>query len=388
MRRRISFALLISLVLGACGAGSPRLPSHTPIPEAATATRPAAPGAQVLGPPGPLHFTVQTAAQGLEAPWALDLGTDGSVWVTERPGRVRVIRNGQLLPTPALTLNVVSRPGCESGLLGLALRGSSAYVYYTHGAAQGNINRVSRFTLQGDRLSGEQVLLDGIPGGTCYHFGGRLRFGPDGLLYITTGEGYVPSRAADPNGLNGKVLRIRPDGTGEQVFAWGFRNPEGIAFDAAGRLYASNNGPTGDLGLCCHDEIDLVRQGAFYGWPAWAANVRTRYPQDGLPPRVPPLAESGTDTWAPSGITFYSPHPGEQPTLLMAELRGQALRRFIVDASNPALVASQEIVLAGQGRLRDVEPGPDGCLYVLTTNRDGRGAPRPGDDRVLRLCPS
>jgi glucose/arabinose dehydrogenase len=246
-----------------------------------------------------------------------------------------LIRNGQLLPTPALTLAVVSRPGCESGLLGIAVRPPYAYLVYTHLGVQGNVNRVSRFTIQGDRLSGEQVLLDGIPGGACYHLGGRLRLGPDGLLYVTTGDGYVAAHAADRNGLNGKVLSLRPDGSGEEVFAWGFRNPEGIAFDAAGRLYASNNGPTGDLGLCCHDEVDLVGRGAFYGWPAWAANTRTSYPQQGLPPRVPPLAESGTDTWAPSGITLYAPHPGEQPSLLVAELRGQALRRFVIDANKP-----------------------------------------------------
>jgi aldose sugar dehydrogenase len=378
--------LVIVLLLAACGPGVPSLTATPEPPPSSTGA--AEPASRALTPPGPLHVTVQTVAQGLVAPWAVAFAGDGGIWVTERPGRVRVIRSGRLLPAPALVLNVVSRPGCESGLLGLALRGPYAYVDYTHGGPQGNADRVSRFTVQGDRLTGERVILDGIPEGACYHFGGRLAFGPDGLLYVTTGDGYVPSRAANRAGLNGKILRIRPDGSGEEMFAWGFRNPEGIAFDGAGRLYASNNGPTGDLGLCCHDEIDLVRQGGFHGWPAWAATTRTSYPQDGMPPRVPPMAESGTDTWAPSGVTLYSPRGGEQPTLLVAELRGQALRRFVLDASNPALVRSQQIVLSGQGRLRDVVSGPDGCLYVLTTNRDGRGTPRAGDDRLLRLCPT
>jgi glucose/arabinose dehydrogenase len=366
--RQSVLALLAGVVLAACGG-------------AASASR-------SLSVPGPLHLTAQTVAEGLEAPWALDVAADGSIWVTERPGRVRIIRNGQLLPTPALTLGVVSRPGCESGLLGIAVRAPYAYVVYTHSGAQGSVNRVSRFTIQGDHLVAERVLLDGIPEGGCYHFGGRVTIGPDGLLYVTTGDGYVASRAASRTGLNGKVLRMRTDGSGEEVFAWGLRNPEGIAFDPAGRLYASNNGPTGEFGLCCHDEIDLVRQGAFYGWPAWAANTRTSYPGSGLPPRVPPMAESGSATWAPSGIAMYAAHPGDQPALVMTELRGQELRRFVLDPANPAAVRSQDVLLAGQGRLRDVVSAPGGCLYVLTTNRDGRGTPRPGDDRVLRLCPS
>src|SRR5206468_7351919 len=135
------------------------------------------------------------------------------------------------------------------------------------------------------------------------------------------------------------------------------------AFDSLGRLYASNNGPTGDLGLCCHDEIDLIQPGGFYGWPEWAAGVRTSYPQGGLPAqRVPPVAESGQTVWAPSGMTFYSPAKEERPTLILAELRGQILRRFILDGADPAKVIAQEAVLQGVGRLRDAVAGPDRCL--------------------------
>jgi glucose/arabinose dehydrogenase len=299
---------------------------------------------------------------------------------------VRVVRGGALLPNPALTLNVVTQSGCEGGLLGIAVREPYVYLYYTYAGAGGNANRVSRFTMEADRLASEQVLLDGIPGGACYHFGGRIKFGPDGWLYLTTGEGFIASRAADPNNLNGKILRIHEDGSGREIFAWGFRNPQGIAFDAEGRLFASNNGPTGDLGLCCHDEVDLVQQGGFYGWPAWAGNLRTSY-QGSLPPRIPPMAESGSDVWAPSGITLYAPAKDQRATLLVTELRGQVLRRFLLDAANPAVVAAQEVVLQGQGRLRDVVAGPDGCLYVLTSNRDTRGSPQASDDRLLKLCP-
>ncbi|HET9849683.1 MAG TPA: PQQ-dependent sugar dehydrogenase, partial [Candidatus Dormibacteraeota bacterium] len=253
----------------------------------------------------------------------------------------------------------------------------------------GNTNRISKFTMQGDTLVNEQMLLDGIPGGTCYHFGGRLKLGPDGYLYATTGEGFVASRAATSSGLSGKILRLHSDGSGMEVFAWGFRNPQGIAFDSKGRLFASNNGPTGEFGLCCHDEIDYVQQGNFSGWPEFAATVRTSFGQDGMPAqRSGPIAESGSSTWAPSGITFYSPRDGELPTLLVATLRGQALRRFVIDANDPNHVIAQEVVLQGKGRLRDIVAGPSHCAYLLTSNRDTRGTPQAGDDHVFQLCPS
>jgi len=338
--------------------------------------------------PQPLNFMVRSVAEGLVAPWALAFAADGTIWLTERPGRVRIIRKGQLLPTPALSLNVVTNTGCESGLLGIAVKEPDVFLYYTYRGSGGNTNRISRFTIQGDSLVGEQVLLDGVPGGTCYHFGGRLKLGPDGWLYATTGEGYVPSRAASSSGLSGKILRLHLDGSGPEVFAWGFRNPQGIAFDAGGRLYASNNGPTGDLGLCCHDEIDYIQPGGFYGWPEFAATVTTRYGQDGMPAtRSGPIANSGDSTWAPSGITFYTPKSTERATLLVAELRGQALQRFIIDASDPSKVISQEVVLQGKGRLRDIVAGPDHCAYLLTNNRDTRGTPMPGDDHLFQLCP-
>jgi glucose/arabinose dehydrogenase len=390
-RRALPAAACLLLGLTGCRTGTanhPTSPSPSRSVTPSAAATPAPTPIPTLQPAGALNFKIDSVATGLAAPWALAFASDGSVWFTERPGRVRVIRNGQLLPDPALSLNVVTQAGCESGLLGIALKSSYAYLYYTYRGASGNTNRVSRFTIQADHLAAEQVLLDGIPGGSCYHFGGRIKFGPDGLLYITTGEGFVPSRATDPNNKSGKILRMNDDGSGQEVYAWGFRNPQGIAFDSAGRLYASNNGPTGDLGLCCHDEVDLVQQHAFYGWPAWAGNVRTSYGQGGLPDRVPPIAESGTNTWAPSGITFYSPRPNEQQTLFVTELRGQALMRLTIDPQNPTHVTAQEVALQGQGRLRDAVAGPDSCLYVFTNNTDSRGTPRAGDDHLLRLCPT
>ena len=387
-----AFAVILAVVtLAACTTAARQQGTGARPSKSAQTAQPAPSPTQTsaLRAPGPLQFNQQSIAQHLVAPWALAFAKDGSIWLTERPGRVRVIRNGQLLPDPAATIGVVTANGCEDGLLGMAIQEPYAYLYYTYAGSGGNTNRVSRFSISGDKLASEQVLVDGIPGGTCYHFGGRLKLGPDGWLYFTTGEGFVASRAADPNNLSGKIMRVRVDGTGREVFAWGFRNPQGLAFDSSGRLYASSHGPTGDLGLCCNDEVDLVQQGGFYGWPAWAATVRTSYPRGSLPEaRVPPVAESGrTITWAPSGMTFYAPSKDEQPTLLLAELKGQELRRFLIDPADPGKVTSQEITLQGQGRLRDAVAGPDGCLYVLTNNTDTRGTPRAGDDQLLKLCP-
>lgn len=343
-------------------------------------------------------------ATGLEAPWELAQAPGGLSLLTERmKGQVRVLQNGALQPGAALTLSVASGPGIESGLLGLALRPGFpnppyVYAYYTYTGAAGKVDRVSRFTYSGGTLGGEQVLLDGIPGGACCHFGGRLAFGPDGDLYVTVGDGQVPQRAEDVNSLNGKILRVTDDGSaapgnpfpGSRVYAYGFRNPQGLAWDPAGHLYVSDNGPTGELaGLYHHDSIFLVTPGGFHGWPIYAGNVATgQQPTASLPARVAPVAESGDDTWAPSGMTFYTPAANQEPTLLVGTLLGQAVRRFVFDPANPAHLLSQEVVLSGQGRTRDVVATPDHCLLVLTSNRDGRGSPHPGDDQILRACPT
>ena len=398
--------LLPLVILLACAPGSTArrspTPSHSPSKTAqARATATPSPSPTALAPPQPLHFQVQPIATGLVTPWQIVFGPNGMALVTERPGRVRALQDGQLQPDPLLTLPVSSTPGNESGLLGMALHPAFpnppwVYLYYTYGGASGKVNRVSRFTYTAGKLASEQVLLDGIPGGVCCHFGGRLAFGPDGDLYVTVGEAQQPQRAQDAHSLNGKILRLGADGgvpadnpfPGSPVYAFGFRNPEGLAWDPSGHLYVSDNGPTGDLGMCCHDEIDLVTAGGFYGWPLYAGNTSTgQQPAGPLPNPVPAIVESGMETWAPSGMTFYAPAPGQQPTLLVATLRGQALRRFVIDPAHPDHVVTQEVVLSGYGRLRAVVAGADRCLYVLTSNRDGRGSPQADDDRVLRACP-
>jgi glucose/arabinose dehydrogenase len=391
---------VLTLIACAPGGSSPKpspSPSHRPssTPSATASVTPQA--------PQPLHFQVQPAATGLEVPWELGQGPNGLWLVTERMnGQVRVFQGGQLQPGPALSVQVAAGSGVESGLLGLALHPGFpnpplVYLYYTYqGASGGKTNRVSRFTWSSGKLTGEQVLVDGIPGGTCCHFGGRIAFGPDGDLYVTVGDGQQPQRAEDVSSPNGKVLRLGDDGSpatgnpfpGSRVYAYGFRNPQGLAWDPAGHLYVSDNGPTGEFGLFHHDEIDQVTSGGYYGWPLYAGNLATgQQATTQLPNPVPPVVESGNDTWAPSGMTFYAPTAEQQPTLLVGTLLGQAVRRFIIDPANPGHLLSQEVALNGYGRIRDVVATQDHCILVLTSNRDGRGTPQADDDRVLRACP-
>lgn len=398
--RLLPLGVALLLVGAGCATdGRPKPPGREGRPPAA---------GQGGGGDAAVAFRVETVATGLETPWSLALLPDGAILLTERPGRLRVVRGGRLLPEPAAQMPVAAVG--EGGLLGLALHPRFpdrpfAYLYYTHRAGGRLSNRVARFRVAeggpaGFRLGEEKVLLDGIPGGTI-HDGGRLRFGPDGMLYVTTGDGGRPALAADPKSLAGKILRLRDDGgvpednpfPGSPVWSYGHRNPQGLAWDDLGRLYASEHGPTGEFGHCCHDEVNLIEPGRFYGWPlragrepaGAAARLGLREPS---PPPVDPLAESGSDTWAPSGMAFTPEGgAGESGSLWLATLRGGHLRRLTLGAGDPPGVVRQGVALDGYGRLRDVAPGPDGCLYVLTSNRDGRGRPAAEDDRLLRLCP-
>jgi len=331
---------------------------------------------------------VQLVAANLEVPWALDFAPDGRIFFTERVGRIRVIQNGVVQPQPWATLSVTEQPGSEWGLLGLTLDpnfASNHYVYVYYTAAGGGPNRIVRMIDQNGSGVVDNVLLDAIPAGGN-HNGGRAKVGPDGMLFATAGESGVGQLAQDLKSLGGKVLRLARDGSvpadnpfpGSFVYSYGHRNPEGIAWHPEGGLYETENGPSSSPPFCCHDEINLIQPGVNYGWPlvyGIAGDSRFR----------DPLLESGASTtWAPSGAAFISSGP-LQGSLLFTGLQSRALHRVVFGADGKT-VAFQEQLLKGQfGRLRDVEPAPDGSFYVLTSNRDGRGSPSADDDRILRV---
>lgn len=324
---------------------------------------------------------VTVVVGGLEVPWALAFAPDGRLFVTERPGRIRIVTDGHLEPTPLATLPVVAQG--EGGLMGLALDPAFAqtgrlYTCYTADKRGRTINRVVTLVARGSTATEERVLLDDVPGAGI-HDGCRVKFGPDGKLYVTTGDAGQSQLAQRRDSLAGKILRLNPDGSvpadnpfsGSPIYSLGHRNPQGLAWDRAGRLFASEHGPSGiPWG---HDELNLIRPGRNYGWPEV-------YGRSGDSRFVDPILESGTDTWAPSGIAIVG------DDLYMAALRGQRLLR--VRLSTEGTVAGVTNLLERtHGRLRDAVLGPDGALYVTTCNRDGRGSPAPGDDRILRLVP-
>ncbi|MBI2859378.1 MAG: PQQ-dependent sugar dehydrogenase [Chloroflexi bacterium] len=317
-------------------------------------------------------------ARNLEIPWALDFLPDRSMVFTERPGRVRLVdASGGLVPQPLLVVPDVARIG-EGGLLGIAVhpdfnRNQFIYIYYSYPEGNGNSNKVVRYRKAGNSLSGPVTIISGIPGASN-HDGGRIKFGPDGYLYIAAGDGSVPALAQDKSSLAGKILRIKGDGsippdnpfTGSPIYSYGHRNPQGLAWDDQGRLWATEHGSSAT------DELNLVQSGKNYGWPV----IRGEQSASGM---ESPVLQSGTDTWAPSGTAFRN------GSIFFGALRGQSLFQVQINNQPPSL---QRHLNRSFGRIRDVVVGPDGLLYITTSNRDGRGVPSPNDDQIIRINPS
>lgn len=377
-------ATLLVTLLG-CGGGSDRSPNPNPTPEP--------PGGG--GPPGgwPVtaftaadgtRFGVQTLATGLQIPWALAFTPDGRLFITERPGRVRIYQNGQLLAEPALTLSGVFTSG-ESGFLGIAVHPAFStnrhvYLTYTATTSRGPVLRLMRFREVDNRFGEGVVLLDDVPAANI-HNGSRVKFGPDGLLYVSLGDVAEPSVAQDVASLNGKFLRLNDDGTSaagnrfsSPVYTFGHRNPQGMDWHpVTGDLWATEHGQTGN------DEVNVIESGANYGWPVIEGN-QTR------PDMVAPVVFYNPAV-APSGAAFSrgTAIPAFRNQLFVATLRGMALLRLTVGGRR--VTAQERLIENRYGRLRDVVSGPDGYLYISTSNRDGRTTPVAEDDRLLRIVP-
>lgn len=251
-----------------------------------------------------MSIDVEIVAENLEVPWAIDFAPDGRIFITERPGSVRILKDGRLLPEPLITLDVAAVG--EGGLLGLALdpdfsQNHFVYVAYTYrGADQQLWNRLVRLREDASgRAVLDRVLVDGVRG-NANHNGGRVKFGPDGKLYWTMGEAWTRELAQDLASLNGKILRVNPDGTvpydnpfpGSLVYSYGNRNSQGLAWHpGTGCLYATEHGPSGEWKGVAQDEVNLIRSGANYGWPVIAGDEK----RQGM---VSPIIQSGTsETW-------------------------------------------------------------------------------------------
>ena len=318
------------------------------------------PSAAALPPAAVDPTRARVLTSGLVAPWGLAFLPGGDALVSERDS-ARILR---VSPTGGPATEVMritqARPRGEGGLLGLAV--SPAYdtdrLVYAYVTTQAD-NRVVRFRLGG----AVEPVLTGIPKGVI-HNGGRLAFGPDGLLYVGTGDTGDRSLAQDPRSYGGKILRLHP-GDGPEVFSIGHRNVQGLAFDAKGGLLAT------EFGQNRFDEVNRLTLGDNGGWPQVEGSG------SGGGRFVEPFVTWTTDEASPSGAAVL----GED--LWVAALRGKRLWRVPLDRAAP-----QALLVGAFGRLRAAAAAPDGSLWLLTSNRDGRGDPTRSDDRIVRLPPT
>jgi aldose sugar dehydrogenase len=298
------------------------------------------PSSEVFTAADGTRYAVEVVLTNLVVPWSLAFAPDGRLFITERPGRVRV----------------------------------------------GIVNRVVRYREAGNQLGEPMVIIDNIAAANI-HDGGRVKFGPDGKLYLTMGDAASPPVSQDLASLNGKILRMNDDGSlpadnpfpASFVYSLGHRNPQGIDWQpGTGELWGTEHGATGN------DELNRLLPGRNYGWPVIEAN-RT---QAGMETPVlfydPAIAPSGLSFYAPSGGA--STIEGFRNNAFFATLRGLHLHRVIFNPGDPRTVRSEERLLESRfGRIRDVVTGPDGAIYFCTNNRDGRGSPTADDDRVIRI---
>ena len=365
--------VLAAVLLAGCGggsssgdgSGSDRTPTRT------AATSGSSGPATSSAPPVARARVAGVVATGLDVPWGIAFLPDGSALVSERDSAriVHVTPEGDVSTVGAV--QGVDGSG-EGGLLGIALSPAYAtdrtlFAYFTAGPE----NVIARMTYDGTGLADQRRIFGGIPSGPI-HNGGRIAFGPDGFLYVGTGEAGRGTPAQDPNDLGGKILRITPEGApapgnptpGSPVWTLGHRNVQGLAWDARGRMWAS------EFGQNTWDELNRIVPGANYGWPV----VEGRSSDDRF---RNPVRQWHTDVASPSGIAIAD------GSVFMASLRGERL--WQIPLLQHGTGKPRALLTHRYGRLRAVAVAPDGSLWVLTNNTDGRGSPGPGDDRIVRL---
>lgn len=406
----LSLILALGIVVAACNNDDDDDPVATPEPTEAPATEDTTAGdptpvvtadeeedegegattEEPVEDTGWVDYDFEVLATGLDIPWELVFLPNGDMFITERPGTVRLFRDGELQDDPILEFDdVVHERGAEGGLLGMTLHpefedNNWIYFYYTFEDDGEWRNRVVRYEVDGTDFSDREIIIDDIPGAFT-HNGGRVKFGPDDKLYVTLGDAQQQDNAQDPDVLVSKILRLNDDGSfpddnpyeDSPVYAIGLRNPQGISWHPeTGDLYTNQHGPSGN------DEVNLIEPGNNYAWPDMEGFDGEQKEEFTLP-----VMTSGEDTWAPSGSTFYDGDvfPQWKNEYIMAGLRSVTLYRIDFSGEEPDM---GPIVQGHYGRLRTVVQGPDGLLYILTSNRDERQEPDEDDDRLIRIIPA
>lgn len=312
---------------------------------------------------------LKTIAENLDTPWSIAFYDNTALISSRNTGQILELNSESGSTRVIGTVEGAVHRG-EGGLLGLAVDSQRRlYAYYTTASD----NRVSRFALSGEpgnlSLSEPETIIEGLPNASN-HNGGRIAFGPDNLLYVTVGDAGDPMSAQDISELSGKILRTTPDGDvptdnpypNSYVYSYGHRNPQGITWSDDGTMYSS------EFGQNTWDELNVIEAGSNYGWP----NVEGIENREGY---VDPVQQWATSDASPSGMTFAN------GLLYIANLRGEVLRTVSVND----LDSSQELYKEEYGRIRDVTVAPDGTLWFVTNNTDGRGTPSSDDDRILSV---